>query len=257
MSALRGELELAVGRLLEAGFTREEAEEAVTALRPVVGIEFEQEAVPLGGSKIGGRPHVPGSFVWPGDLAFVAQINFAECKPFDFAGVLPSAGIMYVFNTCEEGEIGAGNEGDDVVRYYTGPLSDLTVADFPDEVHKVEGRFVERRMVFSTSYVLATEEELGEGRPSDRDEDVLAAVGGAPDGARMLGQPHFFRPELDGSFDPQVNALLLALSGMELWRSDDDQASIYGDGEFFVIVLSDALRDEKIEDAWVLVESGT
>jgi len=257
VSALGRDHELAVERLLEAGFTREDAAEAVTVLQPVIGIGFEQTAVPLGGSKIGGRPHVPESFVWPDDLAFVAQVNFAECKPFDFAGVLPSTGIMYVFNTCEEGDIGAGDEGDDVVRYYTGPSSELIVADFPDELHKVEGRFVERRMVFSKSYVLAPEDELGAGRPNGRDEEVLEAVGGAGVEGRMLGRPRFFRPELDDAFDPETATLLLALSGMDLWRSDDDQFSIYGDGEFFVIVLNGALRDENIEDAWVLVESGT
>ncbi len=257
MSALGREHELAVGRLLEAGFTQDAAEEAVGALRPVVGIEFEQEAVPLGGSKIGGRPHLPGSFVWPGDLAFVAQINFAECKPFDTADVLPSAGIMYLFSTCEEGDLVEVDDDAYVVRYYAGPSSDLTVADLPDELDATEGQFVERRMRFSSSYVLATEDELGEGRPSDHDEDVLAAVGGEPTGARMLGQPEFFRPELEGAFELERDTLLLALSGMRLWRSDDNHASIYGDGEFYVIILSDALQNEKIDDAWVLFEPGT
>lgn len=252
-----GDRQPAIARLLAAGFTPDAAEVAVEALRPAVGIGFEQQAVPLGGSKIGGRPHVWQDFVWPGDLAFVAQINFAECKPFDPAYLSPSVGIMYLFSTCDEEDVIDGGEDAFVVRYCRGPLSDLTVHPFPDALDKTEGQFVERRMMFTPSYVLVADDELDTERPRGRDEDILAAVGGAHIEARMLGRPDFFRPELDGAFDPGTDTLLLALPGTRLWRGADDRASIYGDGEFFVTISTDALRNEKIENAWVLFEAGT
>jgi len=215
----------------------------------VVGIAFEHQAVPLGGSKIGGRPHVSRDFAWPGDLAFVAQINFAECKPCDPADLLPSAGIMYLFSTCDEEDVIDGDEDAFAVRYHRGPLSDLTVHPFPDALDETEGQFVERRMIFTPSSMLAAEDEL--------DEDISAALGRVDSEARMLGRPDFFRPELEGAFDPATDTLLLALPGMRLWRGADDRASIYGDGGFFVTISTDALRNEKIEDAWALFEAGT
>jgi hypothetical protein len=257
MGVLHGGREPAVARLVAAGFARADAEKAAAEiLRPVVGVDLGPGPVPLGGSKVGGRPHLPQDVAWPDGLAFIAQINFAECKPADPLDVLPKSGILYLFSTCEEGDLGADDEGDLVVRHHRGPVSELVVADYPDSLDEIEGRFVEHRMTFSTAYVLADENELGAGRPDDRDDGVLEAVDRAW-GARMLGRPDFFRPELEDLFDPETDTLLLLLSGMRLWRGTDDRAGIYGDGAFFVVIGTDALRDDRIEDAWVIFESGT
>ena len=40
-------------------------------------------------------------------LAFVAQINFADCKAFDYQGILPVKGMLYLFSTCEESALSA------------------------------------------------------------------------------------------------------------------------------------------------------
>src|SRR5690349_6855210 len=225
MSVPHGDRAPAVTRLLEAGFTRDAAAEAVEILRPMLGVAFGQQPVPLGGSKIGGRPHLPSDLEWPDGLAFVAQINFAECKPCDPANLLPSTGILYLFSTCDDSDVDSGDEDAFAVLSHRGPLSGLTVRPFPDGLSGTEGRFVERRMTFTPSYVLAPDDELGPGRPSGRDEDVLAAVRGPGVEARMLGEPDFLRPELEEAFDPETTTLLLALPGMSLWRGLDDRAS--------------------------------
>jgi hypothetical protein len=195
---------------------------------------------------VAGRPGVRGAD------------HFVECAPHDPADLLPSDGIMYLFSTCAEGDIDDGGEDAFVLRYHRGPSSELIKLPHPDDVDATEGRFVARGMAFAPSFVLAGEDELGAGRPDDRDEAILESVGGGVrGGARMLGRPTFFRPELSGAFDPEQNTLLLALSGMRLWRGADDRASIYGDGTFFVIVSPEGLRNGDVEDAWVLFESGT
>jgi hypothetical protein len=118
----------------------------------------------------------------------------------------------------------AGFAVDFVLRYHRGPSSELIKLPHPDDVDDTEGRFVARGMAFAPSFVLAGEDELGAGRPDDRDEAILESVGGGVrGGARMLGRPTFFRPELPGAFDPEQNTLLLALSGMRLWRGADDR----------------------------------
>ena len=73
------------------------------SLRPVVGAIVEPPGeVPLGGSKVGGLPHVDGTFSWPTEddsddpLALVCQINLAEAGLA--TSLLPKQGMLYLFS---------------------------------------------------------------------------------------------------------------------------------------------------------------
>lgn len=60
----------------------------------------DEEAIPLGASKIGGRPDLPPGATWPSwhePMAFIAQFNLAAVAPYDREGALPSRGLLSFF----------------------------------------------------------------------------------------------------------------------------------------------------------------
>ena len=64
------------------------------------------EAMAVGASRLGGEPDLPDDMAWPyaadKPMALIAQINFAEAKPFDADNRLPESGILYLFYEAEE-----------------------------------------------------------------------------------------------------------------------------------------------------------
>lgn len=75
-------------------------------VRPIVGIETSKNPVkdlPVGTSKFGGLPDVPGDFKWPtcseGPLGFAGQINFSEIRQSQASARfgLPQSGLLLVF----------------------------------------------------------------------------------------------------------------------------------------------------------------
>lgn len=80
------------------------ADEFERLIRPSVRINTEainEDNLPLGSSKIGGRPDLPPHLNWPviedlGPLPFIAQINLAELPEVTHPS-LPRAGILYFF----------------------------------------------------------------------------------------------------------------------------------------------------------------
>lgn len=71
---------------------------------PAIRIEptiVDEDTIPVGASKLGGRPDLPPDFVWPERvgkaLGFLAQFNLAEVALYDVEKALPSSGILYFF----------------------------------------------------------------------------------------------------------------------------------------------------------------
>ena len=64
------------------------------------------EEIAVGASRLGGEPDLPGDMAWPyasdKPMALIAQINFAEAKPFDVDNRLPESGVLYLFYEAEE-----------------------------------------------------------------------------------------------------------------------------------------------------------
>ncbi|MDV6236357.1 DUF1963 domain-containing protein [Leptospira ellisii] len=94
--------------------------------------ESEEEEIPLGASKMKGLPHLPDSIVWPEGTYFFAQLNLEEFKRFDVENVFPDKGILYVFDTVQ---------GEFVLRFYEGPISDLKRVPYPDEEDLPEAEY--------------------------------------------------------------------------------------------------------------------
>jgi uncharacterized protein YwqG len=71
---------------------------------PAIRIEpqmVDEETIPIGASKLGGRPDLPPDMAWPErdgkPLGFLAQFNLAEVAPYDAEKALPSSGMLYFF----------------------------------------------------------------------------------------------------------------------------------------------------------------
>ncbi|HEY7092264.1 MAG TPA: DUF1963 domain-containing protein, partial [Ktedonobacterales bacterium] len=75
---------------------------------PAIRIEpqmVDEDAIPIGASKLGGRPDLPPDFVWPEwkgiGLTFLAQFQLSELGAYDVERLLPSEGMLYFFYEVE------------------------------------------------------------------------------------------------------------------------------------------------------------
>ena len=115
-------------------------------------------------SKFGGRPDVPADFVWPyyegksyedkiqnRPLAFLAQLNCAELKPFDKEGLLPEMGVLSFFYELESAPWGfdPADRGSARVFWFDTPA--LQPADC---------RFSELTLEFASRTMLPSYEEF-------------------------------------------------------------------------------------------------
>ncbi len=244
----------------ESSFTDDDvAETILEGLREVVGIGAVDDQVTPGRSKIGGRPHLPPGVEWPSDgdgnrMAFVVQLNLAE---LDSDGHLPEKGLLLLFSTIDESNL-SDPEVDAKLLFVPNP-QELVEAPYPDDLDETEGRFVERPLAFATSFLVSNEDDSALAELDYDDEQTLDAILeelGCHREAYMLGRPYFFNEELDDLFDPDDDVLLLKLHGSSVWREDDD-ASIFGEGSFNLIVPADDALDGKLGDALIVFESGT
>ncbi len=73
------------------------------ALEYVIAIERDDGEAPLGGSKYGGRPHLPDDLEWPTHdgkpMYLLVQLALAELAAADVSGLVPPRGIVYAFIT--------------------------------------------------------------------------------------------------------------------------------------------------------------
>ena len=120
--------------------------------RQEIKITFGQtdEPLPVGSSRIGGRPDVPSDFVWPTyegssydvelkcrPLSFLAQINLRDVAEWDEEHLLPTEGILSFFYELETMQWGFDPKDEGSARVFWFPDSEtLTPADFPDDMEQ-------------------------------------------------------------------------------------------------------------------------
>jgi len=79
------------------------AEDLLAMAAPMVRIyakPAEDEAIPIGASKLGGQPDLPEGVEWPAwhePMGFLGQFNLAEVAPHDTEAALPTAGLLSFF----------------------------------------------------------------------------------------------------------------------------------------------------------------
>jgi uncharacterized protein YwqG len=80
------------------------ADAAERLVLPAIRIEpqmVDEDTIPVGASKLGGRPDLPPDFIWPDwkgvELTFLAQFQLSELVAYDVERLLPSGGMLYFF----------------------------------------------------------------------------------------------------------------------------------------------------------------
>ena len=136
--------------------TEELKNEIIAKLKQVarqeIKITFGQtdEPLPVGRSRIGGRPDVPSDFVWPTyegssydvelkcrPLSFLAQINLRDVAEWDEEHLLPTEGILSFFYELETMQWGFDPKDEGSARVFWFPDSEtLSPADFPDDMEQ-------------------------------------------------------------------------------------------------------------------------
>lgn len=126
----------------KAGLTRYE-QTIGKYLRHAIIIKAERcDNIPVGTSKFGGNPDLPPDWQWPTikrsgqewPLDFIAQINFAETKPYDVENELPDHGMLYLFYDLDEQPWGNVPEDRDSfhVAYYNDDIMLLQPSPTPE-----------------------------------------------------------------------------------------------------------------------------
>jgi len=234
-------------------------------LRPVVGAVVEPPGtVALGASKLGGLPHVDGTFSWPTEedsdepLALVCQINLAEAGLA--SSLLPKQGMLYLFSIydCDRAYGYEIDETTTRVLHVPDP-GPLAVAEAPAGLGE-DGVLTERRLMVAPSLIAERfDDETGAYHEQRFDYEVekaldeaMVTLGGAPCGVvRLLGNAHLFRAETRELLNEDEQGLLLYVSGWVVGRD------AYGEGEFNVVIRYDDLAAGNLDRAEVLFEPGT
>lgn len=142
----------------------------------VINTDTEQLGeVPVGASKIGGRPDLPIDFQWfyfkgvsnltdelkARPLSFLAQINCEKISKYDLDKRLPDKGMLYFFYELESMPWGFDpkDKGCARVFYYSGDISELVRTDFPADLEN-EYRIPEMGLSFTSKYNVPDYEEL-------------------------------------------------------------------------------------------------
>jgi uncharacterized protein YwqG len=70
----------------------------------------DEDAMPLGASKLGGRPDLPDGQKWPewkgAPMAFLGQINLKDVARYDVDKLLPSSGLLLFFSDSKDSVFG-------------------------------------------------------------------------------------------------------------------------------------------------------
>ncbi len=141
--------------------------EAERLTLPAIHIETRktrENSLPIGASKIGGRPDLPSSMPWPAregkSLGFLAQFNLAEVAPYDSQHILPTEGALSFFYDFAGAPWGLKPEdrGGWHVLYFAGNDATLSRSAWPDALAS-HYRLPPRRPVFSATMTLAQERQ--------------------------------------------------------------------------------------------------
>ena len=111
--------------------------------------------LPVGASKFGGAPDLPGDIDWPANdddapLAFLGQVNLADVAPSPAARDLPAEGILSVFYDAAEDDYVEEADG---WRVFLLPAAAVARRDPPAELPD-EARFRACRLTFAEVLML-------------------------------------------------------------------------------------------------------
>lgn len=254
-----------------------------------------EEEIPLGASKLGGLPHLPGDTDWPRNetsgvpLSFVAQVNFAETAPFDSEGKLPKSGMLYFFYDCSMDGMPWGFDPKDAAGFRVIFRADAA----PTERRAAPAELLENgdngilfspaRMVFSSGMELPSpESDLCDALELPGDEEIQDAYWEWLDEqaedqkCKLLGHSDNIQGGMereceyvtggiycgDGTGYRTAKALGLH-KNTGRWSllmqidSIDDCGMMWGDvGRLYLWIRNEDLEKRKFENAWLILQCG-
>lgn len=259
------------------------AERIAAAALPSIAIEVDpprQEKLPVGASKLGGRPDLPAGTAWPEwkgtPLAFLAQFDLSRSPG---PSLLPTKGLLSFFYVADQSTWGYDpkHRGSWAVLYFES-TDGLAPAVLPDALPK-EGRFVECAARRGTrlslpGYGSAALDEIGlSDAESDRYLDLVARWHAEPD-HRLLGHPNLVQNPMElecqlasngiyvgdaeGYNDPRVEELKLGAKDWVLLfqlDTEDKAGMMWGDaGRLYFWIRTQDLAARGFDAAWTILQ---
>lgn len=106
----------------------------------LIGEPLNEDEIPLGSSKIGGRPDVPNGFTWPKSkknkyFSFICQLNCKDFVNYKLEDI-PRDGILYFFYPSCIVFGGIDPLGTEALVFYVSNTDNLVRLDAPDDMDK-------------------------------------------------------------------------------------------------------------------------
>jgi uncharacterized protein YwqG len=249
-----------------------------------------EDSIPVGTSKLGGRPDLPAGVDWPEwngrPLSFLGQINLSDTSEYDSCKALPQSGLLWFFYDCEQETWGFDpkDKGSWRVLFYDGQQEDLSRRPFPDEIpeyaqyHACSVTFHEALSVPGMQSLYIDQLQLDD-TEFDRYEaflDSLAADNDDQPVHQLLGHPSEVQGDMHlecqlvshglycgdetGYTDPQSAELE---SGALEWKllfqldTDDDPNMMWGDmGMLYFWIQEHDLEAREFDKVWMILQCG-
>lgn len=190
-------------------------EEILASAEPTILMyptKVDELSIPIGASKIGGRPDFPKNMVWPAwhePMAFLAQVNLGDIEAYDAKSLLPHVGRLYFFYETNREPFYAelwGREVSEVeewpargdprswtVIYLEDNAGELSRRDFPESLN-IRGRFPARSLEFALGVSLPNADSSILKRVPLESEERDRLIGLRPHPNRnVLGRPPWHR----------------------------------------------------------------
>lgn len=243
----------------------------------------EENTIPIGATKIGGRPDLPERFEWPryndNMLSFIAQISMSEISNFDTEKILPTSGILYFFYDCEQETWGfdPDDKGSWAVYYYNENIDELARLEIPEgvpEYARYHASKVSFKSEISVPYAYIGSLDLTEEEQDAYTELCERLMGEEQMINKLLGYPDQIQGDMQLECQLVSNGLYCGdSSGYESpkraelekyakdWRlllqidSDENVQMMWGDaGRLYFWIKEEDLRLKEFDKTWMVLQ---
>jgi len=243
-----------------------------------------EDEIEIGKSKIGGKPDLPKNTQWFHNkttnkpMSFIAQINFADVKPFDIDNKLPEKGILYLFYDLEEMPWGydpkdtVGKE----VFYFDGDIADLERRETPDNIED-ENVFMPASLMFKNEMEIPDAwSSLSKFELSEEEHDRYWEIKEEFDDVqnKILGHSNVIQNGMELECELVTNGLYCGNSSgyenpkrkeleknIDNWNlllqidTNEDIDMMWGDdGRIYLWITDENLKNKKFENSWLILQ---
>lgn len=252
-------------------------------LKPEIRIELtrvDESQIPIGISKIGGRPDLPSSTPWPSEpnevpLSFLAQFNLSELPSNGVEHGFPSNGMLYFFYSSDQSSWGDQKENEQSFKcIFIEKPQDLQRLDFPPLL--MEGKFHACKLSFQTAFGLPNREydfvdiHLS---PEEHEPFIDASINSATHFSKLLGHANIVQgPSMEQECvlapqgyayadlqKPEIKQLVEAEKGdwMLLFQLDSEPAPdmCWGDvGRLYFWIKKQDFENRRFDRVWQILQ---